>query len=134
LGVETFSTLAREDGGFDAIANPRFFKKHRESVERAQKHLEATPKDSPQRRAAKIALGRAKGRETNQRYDFPHQTTAAVIARVALLATEKLGVKCGCVLTRDQNGARVNLRWALSNLGQELARNAIPYPLAGWRG
>jgi putative transposase len=214
-GVETFSTLAREDGGFDAIANPRFFKKHRESVERAQKHLEATLKDSPQRRAAKVALGRAKGREANQRHDFLHQTTAKVIARVALLATEKLGAErmvksakgtiaepgknvaqkaglnreilatspgtyhkmlrykaeeagslyvetptrslkpsqrcsncwqvakktlservhrcnCGCVLTRDQNGARVNLRWALSNLGQELARNAIPYPLAAW--
>jgi len=39
---------------------------------------------------------------------------------------------CGCVLGRDQNGARVNLRWALSNIGQELAPNAIPYPLAGW--
>src|SRR5450631_1191334 len=40
-------------------ANPRFFKKHRESVERAQKHLEATSKDSPQRRAAKIAVATA---------------------------------------------------------------------------
>jgi Probable transposase len=80
-GVETSSILAREDGGFDAIANPRFFKKHRESVERAQKHLEAKPKDSPQRRAAKIVLGRPKGREANQRHDFLHQTTTAVIAR-----------------------------------------------------
>jgi putative transposase len=214
-GVETFATLAREDGSFEAVANPRFFKKHRESVERAQRHLEATPKESPYRKAAKLALGRAKRREANQRYAFLHQTSAAIIARVALLATEKLDIShmvrsakgtigdpgknvaqkaglnreilatspasyhsmlrykaeeagslyfetptrtlkpsqrcsncwkvarktlsermhrcdCGCVLSRDQNGARVNLRWALSNLGQELARNAIPHPLAGW--
>ncbi|MGB8267100.1 MAG: transposase [Candidatus Velthaea sp.] len=214
-GVETFATLAHEDGSFEAVANPRFFKKHRESVERAQKHLETTPKTSPHRKAAKLALGRAKGREASQRRDFLHQTSAAIIARVALLATEKLDIShmvksakgtieepgknvaqkaglnreilatspasyhsmlrykaeeagslyvetptrtlkpsqrcstcwkvakktlsermhhcdCGCILTRDQNGARVNLRWTLSNLGQELARNAIPYPLAGW--
>jgi putative transposase len=214
-GVETFATLAREDGGFEAVANPRFHREHRESVARAQKHLEETPKDSLHRKAAKIALSRAKSREANERTNFLHQTSSAIIARVALLATEKLDVShmvrsakgtseepgrnvaqkaglnreilatspasyhsmlrykaaeagslfvetptrtlkpsqrcsscwkvakktlsermhrcnCGCVLGRDQNGARVNLRWALSNIGQELARNAIPYPLAGW--
>ena len=214
-GVETFATLARDDGGFEAVANPRFHRKHRESVARAQKHLEETPKDSLHRKAAKIALSRAKSREANERTNFLHQTSTAIIARVALLATEELDVShmvrsakgtsaepgrnvaqkaglnreilatspasyhlmlrykaaeagslyvqtptrtlkpsqrcsscwkvakktlsermhrcdCGCVLGRDQNGARVNLRWALSNTGQELAPNAIPYPLAGW--
>ena len=33
--------------------------------------------------------------------------------------------ECGCVLTRDQNGARNNLVWALDHLGREPARNAI---------
>ncbi len=33
--------------------------------------------------------------------------------------------ECGCVLTRDQNAARNNLRWALNYFGREPARNAI---------
>jgi len=35
---------------------------------------------------------------------------------------------CGCVLTRDQNGARNNLVWALNRLGREPARNSIHTP------
>ena len=33
--------------------------------------------------------------------------------------------ECGCVLTRDQNGARNNLVWALNYLGREPAGNSI---------
>jgi putative transposase len=40
-GVEMFATIAHEDGSFEAVENPRFFAKHKASVERA--HL-ATPK------------------------------------------------------------------------------------------
>ncbi|MHB8147776.1 MAG: RNA-guided endonuclease InsQ/TnpB family protein, partial [Vulcanimicrobiaceae bacterium] len=174
---------------------------------RAQRHLEQTPKPSPYRTAAQIALGRAKGREANRRKDFLHQSSAKLIGRAALFATEKLAVKnmtrsakgsveqpgtnvaqkaglnreilatsprmflsmvrykaeeagslyvetptrtlkpsqrcsacgtvrkkplsqrmhvceCDCVLTRDQNAARVNLLWALEYLGREPARNS----------
>jgi putative transposase len=221
-GVETFATIAHEDGSFADIPNPRFFAKHEASVTRAQRHLDSvTIKDSigrprnakdPRRVAAKITLGRAKGREANARKDFLHQTSAKIIGSAAIFATEKLQVsnmirsakgnaekpgknvaakaglnreilatapamflsmmrykaeeagslfietptktlkpsqrcsdcgrlpdkkktlsermhvcECGCVLTRDQNGARNNLVWALNHLGREPAGNAIPY-------
>lgn len=221
-GVETFATIAHGDGSFEAVENPRFFAKHKASVERAQRHLDSvTIKDSigrprngkdPKRIAAKIALGRAKGREANARKDFLHQTSAKITGQIAVFATEKLQVsnmtrsakgtvekpgknvpqkaglnreilatapatflkmmrykaeeagslfietptktlkpsqrcsdcgrlpkvkktlaqrqhvcECGCVLTRDQNGARNNLVWALNHLGWEPAGNAIPY-------
>src|SRR5450631_1405257 len=46
-GVETFATIAREDGTFEAVKNPRFFAKHEASVSRAQRHLDSvTIKDS----------------------------------------------------------------------------------------
>jgi putative transposase len=35
--------------------------------------------------------------------------------------------ECGCDLTRDQNGARNNLVWAMNHSGRERAGNAIPY-------
>jgi putative transposase len=219
-GVETFATISHEDGSFESIENPRFFAKHKESVERAQRNLDAaTIKDAigrprnakdPKRIAAKVALGRAKGREANARQDFLHQMSATIVGQSAVFATEKLTIpnmtrsakgtiekpgknvsqkaglnreilatapatflsmlrykaeeagslfietptrtlkpsqrcsdcerlpkvkktlsermhmcECGCVLTRDQNGARNNLVWALNYLGREPARNSI---------
>jgi putative transposase len=221
-GVETFATVAHENGSFEDIANPRFFAKHETSVNRAQRHLDrVTIKDAigrplnakdPKRIAAKVAMGRAKGREANARKDFLHQTSAKIVGSVAIFATEKLQIlnmtrsakgtvekpgknvpqkaefnreilatapamflsmmrykaaeagslfvetptktlkpsqrcsdcgrlpkvkktladrhhvcECGCGLTRDQNGARNNLVWALHHLGREPAGNAIPY-------
>jgi putative transposase len=219
-GVQTFATIAHEDGTFQHVENPRFFTKHEASVTRAQRNLDSvTIKDAlgrprtandPKRIAAKVALGRAKGRESNARKDFLHQTSAKIVGQTAIFATEKLHVsnltrsakgsaekpgknvsqkaglnreilatapaaflsmmrykaeeagslfvetptrtlkpsqrcsacgrlpkvtktladrqhvcECGCVLTRDQNGARNNLVWALDHLGREPARNAI---------
>jgi putative transposase len=219
-GVETFATIAYEDGSFSVVSNPRLFSKHEASVTRAQRHLDSvTVKDSigkprntkdPKRIAARVAIGRAKGRETSARKDFLHQTSAKLVNQSAVFATEKLTVsnmtrsakgtvdkpgknvaqkaglnreilatapatflsmmrykaeeagslfietptktlkpsqrcsdcgllpkvkktlsqrqhvcECGCVLTRDQNGARNNLVWALNHLGREPARNAI---------
>jgi putative transposase len=221
-GVETFATIAHEDGTFEDVPNPRLFAKHEASVTRAQRHLDSvTIKDAigrprnrkdPQRVAAKVALGRAKGREANARKDFLHQTSAKIVGQTAVFATEKLQVsnmtrsakgtvekpgknvpqkaglnreilatapamflsmmrykaeeagslfietptktlkpsqrcsdcgrlpkvkktlaqrqhvcECGCVLTRDQNGARNNLVWSINHLGREPAGNAIPY-------
>jgi putative transposase len=210
-GVTTFATIAREDGTFEAIENPRFFKRHEASVARAQRYLDdCTAKDKlgrptngkdPKRVKAKLALGRAKAHEANARKDFLHKTSAMIVAQNALIATEKLTIKnltasakgtadtpgknvaqkaglnreilatapamflsmlrtkaeeagswyietptktlkpsqrcsncwelpkrkktladrwhrcaCGCELSRDQNGARVNLEWAFSML------------------
>jgi putative transposase len=113
-GVETFATMAHEDGTFEAIDNPRFFAEHRNSVIRAQQKLDdCTIKDSigrprnahdPKRIAAK-ALGRAKGREANARKDFLHQTSAKIVGRMALFATEKLAVSN---LTRSAKGSAEN--------------------------
>ena len=219
-GVQTFATIAHEDGTFQHVENPRFFTKHEASVTRAQRNLDSvTIKDAlgrprttkdPKRLAAKLALGRAKGRESNARKDFLHQTSAKIVGQTAIFATEKLHVsnltrsakgtaekpgknvsqkaglnreilatapaaflsmmrykaeeagslfvetptrtlkpsqrcsdcgrlpkvrktladrqhvcECGCVLTRDQNGARNNLVWAFNHIGREPARNAI---------
>jgi putative transposase len=218
-GVETFATIAHEDGTFQNVENPRFFTKHEASVTRAQRNLDSvTIKDAighprnakdPKRIAAKVALSRAKGRESNARKDFLYQTSAKIVGETAIFATEKLQVsnmtrsakgtaekpgknvpqkaglnreilasapaaflsmmrykaeeagslfietptrtlkpsqrcsdcgrlpkvkktlserqhvcECGCVLTRDQNGARNNLVWALTDLGREPAGNA----------
>ncbi|MGP6159510.1 MAG: RNA-guided endonuclease InsQ/TnpB family protein [Vulcanimicrobiaceae bacterium] len=220
-GVETFATLARENGGFEAIDNPRFFKRHAASVARAQRRLDDVPeKDAigrplnakdPMRIEAQRALGRAKAHEANARKVFLHQRSAQLVAQSGLIAAEELAVKnmvrsakgtaeqpgknvvqkaglnreilatspsllnsmlrckaeeagslfietptkklkpsqrcsdrgrlpktktalserqhvceCGCALSRDENGARNNLVWALTHLGREPAGNAIP--------
>jgi putative transposase len=102
-GISSFATYAYEDGSFEEVANPRFFAKHKNSVERAQRHLDAvTIKDSigrllngkdPKRVAAKHALGRAKQHEANCRKDFLHQESSRDIAENCILVTEKIQVK-----------------------------------------
>ena len=110
-GISTFATYAYEDGSFEEVANPRFFSKHQAAIARAQRTLEAvTVKDAigrptnakdPRRRAARVALGRAKGREANARKDFLHQTSAREVAENALIVTEKLAIRN---LTRSAKG------------------------------
>lgn len=101
-GVETFATMAYEDGTFSSIANPRFFAKYKLSRARANRHLDSvTIRDSlrrplnykdPKRIAAKLALARTMGREANARKDFLHQTSAKIVGESAVFATEKLNV------------------------------------------
>jgi len=98
-GVETFATIAHEDGTFDDVPNPRLFAKHGASVTRAQRHLDSvTIKDSigrprnakdSKRVAAKVALGRAKGREANARKDFLHQTSAKIVGQLVNQASSQ---------------------------------------------
>ena len=102
-GVLTYATYAYEDDTFEEVDNPRFFAKHKASVERAQHHLDAvTVKDSigrplnskdPIRVAAKHALGCAKTHQTNCLKDFQHKLSAQEIAENALLVTDKLQLK-----------------------------------------
>jgi putative transposase len=96
----------------ERIENPRFFAKHEVSITRAQRNLDAvTVKDKigrplnwadPIRIAAKAGLQRAFERMANARKDFLHKTSAMIVGRSIVIATEKLQISN---MTRSAKGS-----------------------------
>jgi putative transposase len=86
----------------ERIENPRFFANHEASITRAARNLDAvTVKDKigrplnwadPIRIAAKAGLQRAMASMANTRKDFLHKTSALIVGRSSVIATEKLQI------------------------------------------
>ena len=92
-GVETFATLALSDGTMEHIENPRHTRQDLERLRAAQRHLEKKQRGSKNREKARARVARLHQKTVNQRRDFLHQTSARLIALLAVLATEALGIK-----------------------------------------
>lgn len=92
-GVETFATLAKTDGSFEPIANPRFTRSASLKLELAQQSLALKKRGGKNRKKAARAVGRINSRTANQRREFAHQTSARLVAAYCLIATEKLNVQ-----------------------------------------
>lgn len=92
-GVKTFATLVEPDGTRHDIANPGFAREAASRLAKAQRDLARKQKGSKNWKEARAIVGAISRKVANQRTNFLHQTSAKIIAMVALLATEALNVR-----------------------------------------
>ncbi len=92
-GVESFATLALDDGGEHIVANPRRVAKAAKELRKAQRALARKRRGGKTRQRARKAVSRLHRRLANQRKEFLHQTSAALVARFAMIATEDLSIR-----------------------------------------
>jgi putative transposase len=88
VGVTTFATFS--DG--TSIPNPRFYQNAEPELRRAQRRVARRVKGSNRRRKAVILLKKLHERVTNQRADFLHKHSTAVIRKYGTIAVEALNV------------------------------------------
>ena len=88
-GVETFATLAHEDGSFSAVENPRFVREAKAKLEAAQQDLARKKKGSTNRKKAVRVVAAIHRRTANKRRDFLHKTLSKLVASTDLIATER---------------------------------------------
>ena len=100
-GVETFATLAREDGSFAAVENPRFFAAMKANLEEAQQSLARKKRGSKNRVKARRLVAAIHRKTAAKRLDFLHQQSAKIVVRSWLIATETLTIKN---MTRSAKG------------------------------
>jgi len=104
-GVQTFATIAREDGSFAEIPNPRFVRAVKAKLEHAQQNLARKAKRSKNRNKAKRIVAAIYRKTATKRRDFLHQQSAKLVAEAKLVATESLSVKN---MTRSAKGSPVH--------------------------
>ena len=111
-GVETFATLAHEDGSFSAVANPRFIAQMRAKLEAAQRNLACKAQRSKNRAKARRIVSALHRKTANRRHDFLHKQSAKFVAKADLIATESLSIRNmvrsakGTVESRGRNVAK----------------------------
>jgi len=92
-GVETFATLAHENGTYSSIENPRFFARTKSALEEAQQNLARKAKRSKNRTKARKLVSAIHRKTTAKRHDFLHQQSAKIVASANLIVTESLSIK-----------------------------------------
>ena len=92
-GLEHFASLAFPDGGSEHVANPRRVRKAARALRVAQRSLARKKRGGKNRQRARLKVARHHRRVANQRLEFLHQTSTALVDRFALIATEDLSVK-----------------------------------------
>ncbi|HUZ50116.1 MAG TPA: transposase [Candidatus Dormibacteraeota bacterium] len=100
-GVETFATLAHENGSYSKVANPRFFAQMRAKLEAAQQSLSLKAKRSNNRTKARKVVAAIYRKTADKRHNFLHQRSAKLVATTGLIATESLSVK---IMVRSAQG------------------------------
>jgi putative transposase len=104
-GVGNFATLALEDGRFETIENPRFFRQGAAKLISAQRALAKKKRGSRKRENARRRFAALHRKIANRRRNFLHQQSAKLVARASLIATESLRVRD---LTRSARGTVEN--------------------------
>mgnify|MGYP002738457298 CR=1 FL=1 len=103
-GVTDLVTIASEDGGFEAIANPRHLVRESETLKEASRALSALARARKiSKRALRLkrrALARAHAKVAARRKDYLHKISAR-LARHRLIVTEELSVRN---MTRSARG------------------------------
>lgn len=94
-GLETFATVCSEDGKTLSVPNPRFLDKpQRQKLKILQQAVSRKPnKRSNNRRKAVAKLSAESRHIANRRKDFLHKTSADLVKKYGLIATEELNVK-----------------------------------------
>lgn len=91
-GVTTFATIATSQGELIEIENPRHGKRTADKLAKSQRELARKKRGSNRRGKAKQKVRRLHEKLKMQRHDFLHQTSAKLVKRFCLIATEKLTV------------------------------------------
>ncbi|MBD0370292.1 MAG: IS200/IS605 family element transposase accessory protein TnpB [Pyrinomonadaceae bacterium] len=89
VGISAFATLS--DG--TEIANPRYFEQSQAKLRKAQRKVSRRKKGSNRRRKAIQLLQRIHAHIRNQRADFHHKVSHALVNQYGLIAIENLNVK-----------------------------------------
>jgi len=92
-GVQTFATLAHENGTYSSVENPRFFTEMKVALETAQQNLARKEKGSKNRMKARRIVAGIHRKTAAKRHNFLHQASANIIAHCNLIATESLTIK-----------------------------------------
>jgi len=100
-GVETFATIASEDGSFLRIENARLAEVARAKLTTAQQVLARKARGSKSRMRARRVAALIQRAVANRRRDFLHKESAKLIAESELIATETLSIRN---LTRAARG------------------------------
>jgi putative transposase len=91
-GVETFAVLALPDGKSEPIDNPRFYRTEKRRELELERIRDRRKRRSKRRRKATIRCARLKAKNARRRLDFHHQTSAKLVKRFGLIATETLQI------------------------------------------
>jgi putative transposase len=89
VGLSVFATLS--DG--TEIENPRYFEKAQAKLRKAQRRVSRKKKGSTRRRKAVQRLARINAHIRQQRADFHHKVSRALVNNYGLIAVEDLNVK-----------------------------------------
>lgn len=92
-GLETFATVADDEGKNSAIQNPRLLRKNLKELKIKQQRLSKKKRGSSNRNKSRKIVAKLHEKIANQRKDFLHQTTARLVKENGLIATEKLNIK-----------------------------------------
>ena len=100
-GVETFAMLALPDGSCEPIENPRLYRTQKAKELELERVRDRRKRRSNRRRKASIRCGRLKAKNARRRKEFHHQTSAKLVKRFGLIATEMLEI---AKMTRSAKG------------------------------
>lgn len=100
-GVETFATLAHDDGKYTAIHNERHLRNELAKLKQLQCDLSSKKRGSRNWQKLKKQLAALHGKIARKRHEFLHQTSAKLAKENSLIAVEKLNIKC--MTTRGGN-------------------------------
>ena len=123
LGLETFVTVAWQDGSIEAVDAPQPLKNSLRALRRASRKLSRRQKGGKNRAKARAELNRRHCRMTDVRKDFLHQQSHRLTANAEVIVTEDLSVKSW------------QRRWGrkTSDLAPGEFRRQLEYK-AAWRG
>ena len=89
VGIESFAVLSNRT----KIENLKFLIKSEEKLARLQRRLSRKKKGSTNRRKARFKVARLHQRIFNQRQDFLHKTSLAIIKQFKIISVEDLQIK-----------------------------------------
>jgi putative transposase len=91
-GIETFATIAAEDGHQQQLENPRFLRRSEASLTEAYRARDTKQKFSHGWRIANRRIARLHAKIARQRLDFHHKQSAQMVGAACAVFTETLHV------------------------------------------
>jgi putative transposase len=92
-GVETYATLAKEDGTLETIDNPTFLRRAEHKLKAAYQMRDGKQKFSRGWRIANKKIALLHSKVARQRKDFQHKLSAKLVGQASAIFTEHLRVK-----------------------------------------
>lgn len=92
-GVETLATVALSDGTTHTVENPRHLRRQLKHLRRVQREVAKKKRGGKNREKCRKRVASLHRKVADARRDFLHQTSARLVKRLGLIATEGLNVK-----------------------------------------